>query len=377
VVPAVSVGRVCAEATNTRELWSKLPLRTLSITIAVLLGSIVSAQRVEAQDLVFSRFESYLESFRVQAGIPAISAIVARNGVVLWERGFGRRDVEAGAPATPDTPYPIGGLSQTFGATLLLRKCVDQWGAQLDDPVALRNASFAEPQTTLRQLLSHTTADATMYQYAPERFAALAAVIERCAQRPYRAVLASEILDRFAMLDSSPDQALAVLTAEDAQLFDAARRAHFAEVIGRIATPYRVTSGRPQRNADLVPQRLDAADGVISSVRDLIRFDNALGSNALLAPATRSAAWTQAFAGATPLPTGLGWFVQSYHGEPIVWQFGLIRGGYSSLLVKAPNLGLTFIALANSDGLSAPYQLEAGDVTSSIFATLFLRLFVP
>ena len=91
----------------------------------------------------------------------------------------------------------------------------------------------------------------------------------------------------------------------------------------------------------------------------------------------RNAAWTQAFAGDTPLPTGLGWFVQNYHGEPIVWQFGLIRGGYSSLIVKAPNLGLTFIALANSDGLSAPYQLEAGDVTSSIFATLFLRLFVP
>jgi CubicO group peptidase (beta-lactamase class C family) len=352
-------------------------LRTLSITIAVLLGSIVSAERVEAQELVFSRFESYLESFRVQAGIPAISATIARNGVVVWERGFGRRDVEAGSPATPDTPYLIGHLSQIFGATLLLRKCVDQWGARLDDPVALRNASFAEPQTTLRQLLSHTTADNAMYQYAPERFAALTAVTERCAQGPYRAVLASEILDRFAMLDSAPDQVLATPTAEDVRLFDSAHRAQYSEVIGRIATPYRIASGRPQRNTDLVPQPLDASDGAISSVRDLVRFDNALGSNALLASATRNAAWTQASAGDTPLPTGLGWFVQNYHGEPIVWQFGMVRGGYSSLLVKAPNLGLTFIALANSDGLSAPFQLEAGDVTSSIFANLFLRLFVP
>ena len=78
-----------------------------------------------------------------------------------------------------------------------------------------------------------------------------------------------------------------------------------------------------------------------------------------------------------PLPTGLGWFVQNYHGEPIVWQFGVTKGGHSSLIVKAPNRGLTYILLANSDGLCAPFNLEAGDVTSSLFATLFLRLLIP
>jgi len=45
--------------------------------------------------------------------------------------------------------------------------------------------------------------------------------------------------------------------------------------------------------------------------------------------------------------------------------------------VKTPNRGLTFIILANSDGLNAPFALESGDVTSSLFATLFLRFFVP
>ena len=334
------------------------------------------AQRIEAQGLAYSRFESYLESFRVEANIPGMSATIAQNGSVVWERGFGRRDVESAALATPDTPYLIGGLSQAFGATLLLRKCVDQWGAQLDDPVILRNPSFAEPQTTQRQLLSHI-APGGAYEYSPSRFASLTAVIERCAQATYRSVLASEILDRFAMHDSSPDQVLATPTAEDIRLFDAEHRERYAGVIARMAVPYRVTSGRPQRNSESTPRRVDATDGIISSVRDLVRFDNALSSNALLAPATRNAAWTQSFAGDTPLPTGLGWFVQNYHGELIVWQFGLTRGGHSSLIVKAPNLGLTFIALANSDGLNAPFALESGDVTSSLFALLFLRLFLP
>lgn len=354
------------------------PLRRLSIATAVLLGTVVSAQRTEAQGLTFSLFERYLESFRIEAGIPGLSALVIQNGVVVWERGLGRRDVESGAPALPDTPYLIGGVSQTFGATLLLRKCVDQWGAQLDDPVALRNSTFPEPLTTLRQLLSHSAPGGMGYLYSPSRFASLTSVVERCAQEPYAVALNTEIFDRLAMLDSSPDQVLATLpTAGDSGLFDAGHLARYADVVARMATAYRVTSGRPQRNNDIPARRVDASDGIISSARDLARFDNALLTNALLAAATRNEAWTQSTANGAPLPTGLGWFVQNYHDEPIVWQFGMTRGGHSALIIKAPNRGLTFIALANSDGLSGPFALDSGDVTRSPFATLFLRLFLP
>jgi CubicO group peptidase (beta-lactamase class C family) len=350
-------------------------LRRLSIATAVLLGIVVFPQHIEAQGLSyeFALFERYLEAFRMEASIPGISATIAQNGVVVWERGFGRRNVESAAPATPDTPYQIGRLSQAFGATLLLRKCVDQEDAELEDPVALRSQIFPEPQTTLRQLLSHTAPGGGGYEYAPQRFASLTPVIERCAQRRYSAVLASEIFDRFAMLDSAPDVFLGAPPDE----FDAAHRARYAGVAARMAVPYRIASGRPQRNTELVARRVDASDGIVTSVRDLVRFDNALASDALLAQSTRNRAWTQAYDGTTPLPTGLGWFVQNYHDEPIVWQFGTIRGGASALIVKAPNRGLTYVLLANSDGLTAPFALESGDVTSSIFATLFLRLFVP
>jgi CubicO group peptidase (beta-lactamase class C family) len=350
-------------------------LRRLSIATVVLIGTVVSGQRTEAQGLTFSLFERYLDSIRVEANIPGASATILQNGVVVWERGFGRRDVETGAPALPETTYLIGGLSQTFGATLLLRKCVDQWGARLDDPVSLRSTSFPEPQTTLRQLLSHVSPGGD-YEYSPTRFATLTAVVERCAQTSFRAALASEILDRFAMHGSAPDQLFAASPA-DAALFTADQRARYAEVISDMAAPYRIVSGRPQKSTDLTARRVDASDGIISSVRDLARFDNALTSGALLASSTRTAAWTQATSGGSPLPTGLGWFVQNYRDEPIIWQFGMTRGGHSSLIVKAPNRGLTFIILANSDGLNAPFALESGDVTSSLFATLFLRFFVP
>jgi len=44
--------------------------------------------------------------------------------------------------------------------------------------------------------------------------------------------------------------------------------------------------------------------------------------------------------------------------------------------LKLPERKLTLLLLANSDGLSAPFSLGAGDVTRSAFAGSFLRIFV-
>ena len=76
------------------------------------------------------------------------------------------------------------------------------------------------------------------------------------------------------------------------------------------------------------------------------------------------------------LPHGLGWFVQTYNGERIVWQFGVSDNASSSMLITAPRRGLTLILLANSQGLARPFALSAGDVTVSPFARLFLSIFV-
>jgi hypothetical protein len=81
--------------------------------------------------------------------------------------------------------------------------------------------------------------------------------------------------------------------------------------------------------------------------------------------------------GGANVPTGLGWFVQSYNGRDLVWQFGNLPNAYSSLILKVPERRITLILLANSDGLSAPFALEQGDVTASLYARLFLRVFLP
>jgi hypothetical protein len=71
--------------------------------------------------------------------------------------------------------------------------------------------------------------------------------------------------------------------------------------------------------------------------------------------------------------------VQNYtgHNEPLVWQFDLTRDVASSLIVKLPARELTFIVLANSDGLTRTSALAAGDALTSPFVRLFLRYFAP
>ena len=340
----------------------------------VLLVAAFFGQQTSAQSLTFSLFERYLESLRDEAGIPGLSVAIVQNGQLAWERGLGRQDVDANIFASPDTPYALGDLSQIFGGTLLLKKCLDESHGELTDPVA-RWAPFAERATTLAHLLAHA-APAGGFRYSPERFSALTEVVSECGRREYAQVLVNDVFDRLGMASSVPGDALATPTAADRALFDEARLSRYAAIVRRMAVPYRVPSRGRVIRAEAAPRAVDAAAGVVTTVRDLARFDAALDAGALLARGTRELAWTQATIGGATLPTGLGWFVQQYRGEPLIWHAGMVRDSYSALVLKAPRRGMTLILLANSDGLTAPFSLENGDITSSVFARLFLRLFV-
>lgn len=327
--------------------------------------------RLSAQSLSFSLFERYLESLREQAGIPGMSALVLFDGTEVWSSGFGRADVEANVRPTPDTPYLIGDLSQTLGATLLLKECIDESYAELNDPVRDWFEGFPDANATIGQLLAHVASDGS-FRYDPARFAALTPVIEACSENPYPRLLNEEIFTRLALQFSAPGTAVRSPTAADFDHFEPADLAHFADVVGRMAKPYRLDRGRHVRS-ELASVRVDAARGIVSSARDLARFDAALPS-VLLEDDTLARAWRPL---GPNLPAGLGWFLQTYNRELVVWQFGQVKDGYSAILVKVPARRLTFILLANSDVLALPFSGGTWDVTASAFARTFLLMYVP
>jgi CubicO group peptidase (beta-lactamase class C family) len=243
----------------------------------------------------------------------------------------------------------------------------------LGEPIRRYGTGFPEPGATIRQVMTHTSGSTgDPFHYDPDRYASLTPVVEACIPQPYRKTVAVNLLERLAMRDSVPGRDLINPNVLPQPLFAVEVLERYRKVLDRLAVPYKVDKRGRLTRTELPPDAINAATGLVSTVRDLARFDAALDRPLLLREETLAAAWTPQ---SNAAPVGLGWFVQYYRGEPVVWHFGLIQNGYSSLIVKLPSRDLTLILLANSDGLSAPFQLEAGDVTKSLFATIFLRLY--
>lgn len=355
------------------------------VGLAALRGAAQQQSPLVSTSPTLPLLESYLESLRQQAGIPGMSGVLVRDRTIAWSKGFGYADVGARVTATPDTPYLVGDVSEVFAATLLMQ-CVEQRHLFLDDPISTLGLSQPEPDATLRGLLSHAAPDGSPapFQFSPDRFSRLTDVTEACAPQPYRKSVAHRIIDAAIMIDTVPgtDFANPALDLPDG-LFDPSDVDRYRRTLQRMAVPYKVDAKkRATRNTDLPLMPVTASNGLVTTAMDLGKFDAALtpvdvdDRSALLLPDTLNVMWAPASArNGAPLPTGLGWFVQSYNGERLVWQFGNVPGAYSALVLKMPNRGVTFILLANSDGLSAPFNLAQGDVTKSLFASVFLRLF--
>ena len=349
----------------------------LAVLLAVSLTAAVGAGQTSANrlDTGSSAFESYVEVLRQQAGIPGLSGALLQDGVVVWERGLGMANQEARIRATPDTPYYVADISQTFAAVLLLQ-CVEFRRLDLDAPLLEYGVAHPAGAASLRQVLSHSApaGQGSDYKYDPARFGQLSTAMESCVRQPYRRSMAHRLLDRLALIDTVPGADLQNRQAVPEELFEPAVFDRYAAVLQRMAVPYKVDRRRPTL-AEMPADGLNAATGIVSTVRDLARLDAALDAGDILLPDTLAAAWTPAVgASGTTLPTGLGWFTQNYRGSRVIWHFGVLPNAYSALIVKVPSHRATMILLANSDGLVVPSQIESGDVTRSLFASVFLRM---
>ncbi|MGE0450887.1 MAG: serine hydrolase domain-containing protein [Vicinamibacterales bacterium] len=344
-----------------------------AVAIAALL---VACGSLRAEELVYTRFADYIEALRVQSGIPGLAAAVIGRNEVLWQRSFGYQNVERGMPMRSDTPASLDGLTQVVTSAMVLR-CVEEGRLSLDQTIGEFDPQTPEPAATLRQLLAHTSgpSNAPVFLYHPERVEAIAPAIEACTGMSFRESVA-DLLDRLAMADSVPGpDALEVPWPLDPE--PELRLARYSARLERLATPYIVDTQRRAAPTQYTVTTLGPSKGLLASALDLAQFDLALRRGLLVQTETLIGAWRAPVdSTGKALPHGLGWFVQQYNGEPVVWQFGMSTGpGSSSLIVTLPARGITLVLLANSNGLTRPFPLSGGDVTTSPFGRVFLALF--
>ncbi|HZO93211.1 MAG TPA: serine hydrolase domain-containing protein [Candidatus Baltobacteraceae bacterium] len=111
-------------------------------------GGLTAAQRTEI-DLVGQRSVD-------DHGAPSVDITVLRDGRVVYQRGFGLRNVEDSVPPDAWTRYPIGSNTKQFTAASILM-LQDEGKLHVDDPLAKYLPEIPHARrVTLRNLLMHT-----------------------------------------------------------------------------------------------------------------------------------------------------------------------------------------------------------------------------
>jgi len=313
-------------------------------------------------------FEASLDSLRVLLKIPGLSASIAQGDRILWARGFGMADVEGGRPATDTTAFYLASVTKPVGAIVLMQ-LVEEGLVGLDDPVSDYGVDLkADGVVRVRHLLNHTSegTPGTAFRYSGNRYIRLGDVMRHATGKPFSQLLAERILRPLQLRHTAPDPNLLpdfFVAGLDRQAF-----------LANVAMPYELVDGRVVPSGRL--RHFSPAAGLVSSVRDVARISLALDAGLLLDSATQSLMLspTIAIRGADK-SYGLGWYVQTYQGVKLEWHFGLAFG-HSALLIRAPQQGLTFVALANTSRLTGAYDMGAADITVNGVGRLFVESIV-
>ena len=356
---------------------------TRALWLVTFLALGIPTAAAESQDDAYTKFIDAIDDLTIAADIPGLSIAVVKDHAVVLARGFGFADIEQAIPATADTPYDIASVTKPISAVLALR-LVELGAIDLDRPIGTysdwadfcsafsgqpsifaRDLACDPPVHTLRHLLSHTATGAPgeTFSYNPILFS--------WASRPIMAALEqdfSTLVDRHVF--------------EPAGMHDSARRHRAlelpAQLAARLAKPYRTDGpSGPVPAHDRGAQGDGAAGGVVSTVLDLARFDIALDQGRLISHESVANMMqpTRTPAGST-VPYGIGFYVQDFDGQTLVWHSGWWEHAYSALYLKVPSAKLTFIALANSEGIWWGNPLETAAVQRAPFAQTFFDHFL-
>ncbi|MDG5789694.1 serine hydrolase [Evansella sp. AB-P1] len=190
------------------------------------------------ETIQWSQFENYLLNKMNNEHICGVSVAVSQHGEVIYQKGFGYKNITTEEPITPNTIFGIASITKSFTA-LAIMELEDKGLINLDDPVikhlpewSIRGVRDME-QFKIYHLLSHTTGLAPMerredlnklkehvtyfdskqpeflgkpgkfFSYCNDTFILLGAIIERITGKLFRRHITEMILNPLNMYRST------------------------------------------------------------------------------------------------------------------------------------------------------------------------------
>jgi len=294
------------------------------------------------------------------------SILVARDGKVLVNRGYGMANLEDEVSNTARTKFLLGSLTKQFTAVAVLM--LQERGAlSLQDPVCnyLPQCPAGWGPITIHHLLTHTSgiqnsdytepiklpmsaantverlkdkplefAAGRLFRYSNSNYILLGYIIEKVSGRPYDAFLQENIFSPLQMTDTG---------------YDYPRR-----VLKHRAAGYS-SRGDTTVNAQYIDMSIPySAGGLYSTVEDLYRWDQVLYTEKLLSKKSLAMMFT-------PLKGnyGYGWYIAEQGGHRFISHSGWIDG-FAASFGRYPDDRVTVIILSNID--SAPVNTIARNI---------------
>lgn len=137
----------------------------LLFLLLLLVSGAATAQITGVEVPEMAHYDAALTALFDEYDIPGASVAVARNGRLVYARGFGLADVEAGVPVQPDSRFRIASISKPLTAVAVM-KLVEDGLLDLDGPAFAHLDDLPPPegqtedprlaQITIRDLLQHS-----------------------------------------------------------------------------------------------------------------------------------------------------------------------------------------------------------------------------
>jgi CubicO group peptidase (beta-lactamase class C family) len=304
------------------------------------------------------------------------SALLAKNGSILLNKGYGYRNAETRELNDEHSIFQLGSVTKQFTSAVILKLQAEN-KLSVSDKLSKYFPDYPKGDSiTIKELLTHTAgiynytndgnfmkneitkpktreqmmalfenkpldfSPGTSWSYSNSGYSMLGYIIEKVTRTSYEEAVRNYIFSPLQMTHSG---------------FDFTSLKSPEKTVG-----YFVLNAQDTARAPVVDSTISFSAGAIySTTGDLYRWSHALENNTILSASQQNEAYT-------PVKNnyGYGWVIDSVDGKRRVSHNGGIPG-YITTISRVPADGITIILLSNASNQTI------GEISNSIYAILY------
>jgi CubicO group peptidase (beta-lactamase class C family) len=353
------------EVLNNYNLKHIGQIKAIGVLLLNLFISTIVVGQTKQEKVIIKLLDGYV-SENYSKYSPGCAVLVAKNGNIIFQKGFGKANLELNVPIIPESVFRIGSITKQFTAVAILQ-LVEQQKIKLNDSIQkfIKNYHSKGETITIENLLTHTSGikpyegiDAKVpnairvdfspeilidsldklpldfvpgskYQYCNSNYFLLGKIIEEVSGQKYQTYLQEQVFSRIGLISTSYDNP--------------------DEVIKNRVSGYSVVSGEYKNAGFISMSTVYSAGALLSNVKDLYRWHQALKNGELLKIDTwQKATSPYALADGKLSEYGYGFFIKNENNVKSIGHGGAIDG-FRAVEIFYPEKDLYITLLCNSE----------------------------